>query len=107
MTHIWPIPKIEIIPFTEIDEPRDVALVYSRAAYEAVKDRLRLKVVSQVEPIDATLEHWDEFSIDLKGDLIYAVGGGLAVDTAKYLAVKNNLPLVSLPTALSVDAFLT
>jgi glycerol-1-phosphate dehydrogenase [NAD(P)+] len=107
MTHIWPIPKIEIMPFTEIDEPRDVALVFSRAAYEAVRDRLRLKVVSQVEPIDATLEVWDELGVDLRGDVIYAVGGGLAVDAAKYLAVKHSLPLVSLPTALSVDAFLT
>lgn len=107
MTHIWPIPKIEIMAFSEVDEPRDVALVYSRAAYDAVKDRLRLKVVSQVEPVDATLEHWDDLREDLKGDVIYALGGGLAVDAAKYLAVKQDLPLVSLPTALSVDAFLT
>jgi glycerol-1-phosphate dehydrogenase [NAD(P)+] len=41
------------------------------------------------------------------GDVIYSVGGGLSADTGKYLAVKKNLPMVCLPTALSVDAFLT
>jgi glycerol-1-phosphate dehydrogenase [NAD(P)+] len=107
MTHIWPIPKIEVMPFSEIDEPRDVALVFSRAAYEAVKDSIRIEVVSQVEPVDATLEHWDMLSKNVQGDVIYAVGGGLAVDAAKYFAARQDLPLVSLPTALSVDAFLT
>jgi glycerol-1-phosphate dehydrogenase [NAD(P)+] len=38
---------------------------------------------------------------------IYAVGGGLAVDAAKYMANALDLQLVCLPTALSVDAFLT
>jgi glycerol-1-phosphate dehydrogenase [NAD(P)+] len=107
MTHIWPIPKIEIMPFAEVDEPRAVALVYSQAAYDAVKDRLRLNIVSSVEPTEADLAHWDGLSETIKGDVIYAVGGGLAVDAAKVLAVKHDLPLISLPTALSVDAFLT
>ncbi|MBU2512635.1 hypothetical protein KJ966_14965 [bacterium] len=30
----------------------------------------------------------------------------MVTDTAKYIAGKKGLPLVSLPTALSVDAFL-
>jgi glycerol-1-phosphate dehydrogenase [NAD(P)+] len=107
MSHIWPIPKIEIMPFAEIDEPRAVALVYSQAAYDAVKDHLHLDIVSSVEPTEADLAHWDALSEATKGDVIYAVGGGLAVDAAKVLAVRHELPLISLPTALSVDAFLT
>jgi glycerol-1-phosphate dehydrogenase [NAD(P)+] len=43
----------------------------------------------------------------VRGEVVYAVGGGLAVDGAKYLAKKHNLPLVCIPTALTVDAFLT
>jgi glycerol-1-phosphate dehydrogenase [NAD(P)+] len=43
----------------------------------------------------------------LRGDVIYAIGGGLAVDAAKYVAAKANCPLVCVPTAISVDAFLT
>ena len=36
-----------------------------------------------------------------------AVGGGLAIDTAKYVASANELPLIAIPTILSTDAFLT
>jgi glycerol-1-phosphate dehydrogenase [NAD(P)+] len=39
--------------------------------------------------------------------VVYAVGGGLAADAGKYLAAQLDLPLTVLPTALSVDAFLT
>ncbi len=38
---------------------------------------------------------------------MYSVGGGLTADAAKYFAVKTGLPLVVIPTALSVDAFIT
>jgi glycerol-1-phosphate dehydrogenase [NAD(P)+] len=56
------------------------------------------------------MEHWDtliELSGDLYADVLYAVGGRLAIDTAKYLAHKFSLPLVCIPTALDSDAFLT
>jgi glycerol-1-phosphate dehydrogenase [NAD(P)+] len=98
---------MEFMPLSEIEERRDVAMVYSHEAYEAVKDLLHLKIVSRAEPAAATLSHWDALSEGLEGDVIYAVGGGLATDTAKYVAAKKVLPLVSLPTALTVDAFLT
>jgi glycerol-1-phosphate dehydrogenase [NAD(P)+] len=39
--------------------------------------------------------------------VVYSVGGGLTADAAKYFAVKFGLPLVVIPTALSVDAFIT
>jgi glycerol-1-phosphate dehydrogenase [NAD(P)+] len=41
------------------------------------------------------------------GDIIYAVGGGVPVDAAKYVAKELDLPLICVPTALSVDAFFT
>lgn len=107
MKHIWPIPHLEFMPFSEIDERRDVALVYSREAYEAVKDLLPIKIVSRAEPTMATLSHWEALGEALEGEVIYAVGGGLATDAAKYVAAEKDLPLVSLPTALTVDAFLT
>ena len=84
-----------------------MALVSSRLAWEAVQDRLRLPVVWQMEPVEATQAHWEALSTDLQGEVIYAVGGGLAVDAAKYVAAARGLPLVCLPTALSVDAFFT
>lgn len=39
--------------------------------------------------------------------MVYAVGGGLPADAAKYLAFNAGLPMICLPTALSVDAFVT
>ena len=107
MTTIWLIPKIEFIPFPEVQEGRPVALVYSGPAWKAVESKLQLPIVWRVEVIEATLEKWDALLQGIKGEVVYAVGGGLTVDAAKYMALKKNLPLVCLPTALSVDAFLT
>jgi glycerol-1-phosphate dehydrogenase [NAD(P)+] len=105
---IWPLPKIEFRPFAEIEDRRAITIVTSRAAFDAVRSRLQhLTISAIIEPQDASLDHWDSLQNEVVGDVIYAVGGGLSVDTGKMLAVRHNLPLVSLPTALSVDAFLT
>lgn len=107
MMHIWPVPKIEFTSFADVEETRPVALVTSRFAWEAVRDRLHWRVVWQQEPQDANQAHWDTLAADAHGDIVYAVGGGLAVDAAKYMAAQRGLPLICMPTAISVDAFLT
>ena len=40
-------------------------------------------------------------------DTVLAVGGGRAIDFGKYVAWRRGCRLVTLPTALSVDAFVT
>jgi glycerol-1-phosphate dehydrogenase [NAD(P)+] len=42
-----------------------------------------------------------------EGDCVVAVGGGRAIDLGKYLAWKRGIRLVTIPTVLSVDAFVT
>jgi len=107
MKKIWPIPEIQILPLKEWCESRPVGLVYSLAAWQAVQPVLNLPVVSQVEVREATTEYWDGLLPGLQGEVLYAVGGGLPADAAKYLAAKSGRPLVCVPTALSVDAILT
>ncbi len=113
---IWNLPLVTFQPFDEIDEPIPIALVTTSGAWEAVADRLaHLRVDWRVMVSEATVQEWSTAVRDLKKYLekkatpcrLYAVGGGLAVDAAKYIAHAGGLELVSLPTALSVDAFLT
>jgi len=104
---IWPLPKIEYRPLREIEERREVALIHTRSAWDAVRGRISFAPRSEGEARDATQAHWAELAAAAQGEVVYAVGGGLAVDAAKYVAVTKGLPLVCIPTALSVDAFLT
>ena len=90
-----------------VEETRPVALVTSGPAWQAVEGKLRLPVAWRREATRATLEHWDQLMQDLRGEVVYAVGGGLPADAAKYIAARKSLPLVCIPTALSVDAFFT
>ena len=107
MARNWNLPLIHEQPFASIADAREVAVVYTNPARDAVADRIHIRPVWQAEVTEATTAHWDAISADLRGDVVYAIGGGLAVDAAKYIASRHNLPLVCLPTALSVDAFLT
>ncbi len=127
MSPIYPLPRIELISLAQVEETRPVLLVTSPPAWEAVKERLRLPAAALLEVQEATLSHWEALRARLgawaglheagqsphppsrleKEAVVYAVGGGLTADAGKYLASKLNLPLVCIPTALTVDAFLT
>lgn len=115
MKKIWNLPIVEFMPFQELQETRSIVLVTSGPAWQAVSNRLKhLPIQEQVEPIEATTMHWDSLLTQLDDErtdprpgVVYAVGGGLVADAAKYMAIKLDLPLICLPTALSVDAFIT
>ena len=109
MNKIWNLPETHLVSFSEIEEKRPVLLVTSLPAWQAVEGKLRLPIVAKVEPKEATGAHWENLAKKIKSqpEVVYAVGGGLVADTAKYLAFKSGLPLIVLPTALSVDAFIT
>ena len=111
---IWNLPITEYKPFAEIEENRPVVLLTSGPAWTAVSPHLQhLNIIHKIEVTEATFTHWDafifnsQFPVHNAQFVIYAVGGGLVADAAKYLAVKLNKSLVCLPTALSVDAFIT
>ena len=107
MKRLWNLPKVDLMPLTEINEKRPVALVYSGPAWQAVENRLHLPVAWKREVFEASLENWDHLMEGIYGEVVYSVGGGLTADAAKYFSAKTGLPLVVIPTALSVDAFIT
>ena len=111
MKQIWNLPKATLMPFSAVEEPRPILLVTSAPAWNAVKDSLRgLNIVETLEVTEATTAHWDFLQSSIenqKSEIVYSVGGGLTADAAKYMAQKLGLPLTVLPTALSVDAFIT
>ena len=111
MNKVWNLPNVELASFDEIDDKRPVLLVTSAPAWNAVKDSLRgLNITSTIEVTEATTGHWDHLQssvVNRKSEIVYSVGGGLTADASKYIAAKLHLPLVVLPTALSVDAFIT
>lgn len=109
MQKISNLPLTRLMPFSAIEEKRPVLLVTSMPAWEAVRQELHLPILTTLQPGKATTAHWDDLLSTVRNQpsVVYAVGGGLVADAAKYIAVKLNLPLVVLPTALSVDAFIT
>lgn len=111
MTRIWNLPKANFIPFAEIEDRRPALLVTSTPAWDAVKNELRgLNISAFIQISEASAAHWDDILLSIEDQefqVVYSVGGGLTADAGKYLAFRLHLPLVCLPTALSVDAFLT
>jgi len=111
MNQLFNLPITYIKPFSEIDEKRPTLLVTSAPAWNAVKAKLRgLNISAQVEATEAHTSHWDALLAETAKtqlEIVYSVGGGLTADAAKYLAAKLDLPLIVVPTALSVDAFIT
>ena len=111
MNRIFNLPDVHLLPFSEITETRKAILVTSAPAWDAVKGNLRgLNFIRQVEVTEAQPSHWDVLLsgvMETHCEVVYSVGGGLTADAAKYLASKMDLPLTVIPTALSVDAFIT
>jgi glycerol-1-phosphate dehydrogenase [NAD(P)+] len=66
----------------------------------------RPEMVIMVETME---ESWlDEMVTKLPDcDTVVGIGGGQAIDMAKYISWKKGVRLVSIPTILSVDAFVT
>jgi glycerol-1-phosphate dehydrogenase [NAD(P)+] len=112
MKTIWNLPLVQEISLTNIVEERASIIVSSDPAWEIVKEKLKFlyKAESLLLVKEATTSHWYRLMQERKGntaEVVFAVGGGLAVDAGKYIAKGLGLPLVCIPTALSVDAFFT
>ena len=105
------LPIVDVHRIRDISDTRTALIVTAPLAWHAVADQLHgISRAHHIWCSDATIVAWDEAIASLPHHefaVVCAVGGGLAVDTAKYIACRLTIPLVCIPTALSVDAFLT
>jgi glycerol-1-phosphate dehydrogenase [NAD(P)+] len=107
---IYPFPLIEIAPLSDIVEKRQAALITSSPAWSSIKEKFSISFQCKFIVSEATHEHWDNLTetiVNCHPEVIYAIGGGLAADSGKYISAKLDLQLVCIPTALTVDAFFT
>ena len=76
--------------------------------WEIIKNKLG-KSPEKVIMVTSVEKQWIEDQIKElpEFDTIVGIGGGMAIDVAKYISWKLNKKLVSIPTILSVDAFTT
>ncbi len=100
------LPRIVRCSVADIKARHDAIVLTTEPAWQVVKNmginpHQLIYVEGNTEAAMATLAE------TCKGEVVYGIGGGLAIDTAKYVASANRLPLIALPTILSTDAFLT
>jgi glycerol-1-phosphate dehydrogenase [NAD(P)+] len=109
METIWNLPGIDFQPLHAIRESRPSAVLTGRRSWHAVNGQISLPVLVQAEPYSTDEVYLDNMAASLPDgvEVVYGVGGGQVADAAKYIAWKNGLPSVMVPTALSVDGFFT
>ena len=100
------LPSIVRCPFADISESRDAIILTTKPAW-AVVGGIAINPKQLIYVEGNTKAYMAALAEVCEGEVVYGIGGGLAIDTAKYVAATNALPLVALPTILSTDAFLT
>ena len=76
--------------------------------WEIIKNKLGKHPEKVLNVTSVELSWIEKQIIDLPDfDTIVGIGGGMAIDVAKYISWKLKKRLVSIPTILSVDAFTT
>ena len=103
---IGQLPSIVTRAFADIKERREVVVLTTQPAWKAVEG-IDINPHQLLYVEGNTTAAMATFAEDCEGEVVYGIGGGLAIDTAKYVASANELPLIAIPTILSTDAFLT
>ena len=102
-----PFPMVEAALRGVLEELGSVALVVNDPPWSGLAGSLpRPASVTQAWNMD--IAHLESVAAgEPEGDFVVGLGGGTAMDTAKFLAWKSGRPLVQVPSITSVDAGFT
>jgi len=102
------LPFIKFTDLNSIKEDRKALIVTDKTVWRKVAPLIDFKqkdIVYVERPTKAYLDNVVK-SIG-RYEVVYGIGGGVANDVAKYIGFYKKLETISIPTILSVDAFLT
>lgn len=96
-------------------KPENISIICDDNTYEAAGKLIETKINGcEVIKLPGQNLHADNHGVQLAEDklsdnteLILAVGSGTIHDISRYIANKNGIPFVSIPTAASVDGFVS
>ncbi len=93
-----------------------VLAVYDSNTWAAAHEKIKAHLPGiQIHILEGSSIHADESRVDeitgviktLSPDILLAVGGGVVCDIVRYSAFKADLPFIAVPTAASVDGFVS
>lgn len=108
--NVYPIPEMVYIPIHEWEEEDIVIVIKDEAAWQSLNPKkLNWDIGVALDAPAPTEAEYKKLAkrCDGMGEILYAVGGGAAVDAAKFVAQEMDMPLICIPSALSMDAFWT
>ncbi|MBN1499941.1 MAG: iron-containing alcohol dehydrogenase family protein [Spirochaetes bacterium] len=114
LVRVKPGAMMKIGKYLRMEKFKNIALFYGTGIKPLFGEKIDISLLSsEIHKIYESEEspHLinDIFDISLRipsgTDAVVAVGGGRVIDVCKYIAFVNKLPMVSVPTAVSNDAF--
>ena len=82
------LPLIEKRPLSSIADGRPATLLTTEPVWHLTKDTIDINPKRTIYVDRATVDYMDGLIPLCEGEVVYGVGGGLAIDAAKYVASK-------------------